>query len=103
MNIKKLLGKRIQEIRKKQNITQEYLAELVDIDTSSMSHIENGKHYPSAENLDKILKVLNIKPSEIFSFESYAPIEELIEEMVSSMQTDENLTKLMYKFYLCIK
>ena len=29
MNIKKLLGRRIKEIRKKQNLTQEQVAELI--------------------------------------------------------------------------
>lgn len=53
MNIKKLLGKKIQKIRKTRGITQEKLAELVELDTSSISHIENGKYYPSAENLEK--------------------------------------------------
>ena len=44
MNIKKLLGKKIQKIRKTRGITQEKLAELVELDTSSISHIENGKY-----------------------------------------------------------
>jgi len=103
MNIKKLLGKRLQEIRKKRNLTQERLAELVGLDTSSISHIENGKYYPNAENLDKILDVLKIKPSEIFTFENYSPKEELIAEMNEAMQHDEKLTRLMYKFYLSAK
>jgi len=103
MNIKKLLGKKIQEIRKKKNITQEYLAELINLDTSSVSHIENGKYYPTAENLDKILNVLNIKPSELFFFENFAPQDELIKEMTDSMQNDEKLTRLLYKFYLSVK
>ena len=49
MDIKKLLGKRIQEIRKSKNLTQETLAKMVNMDTSSISHIENGKYYPTAE------------------------------------------------------
>lgn len=103
MNIKKLLGKKIQKIRKNRNITQERLAELVEIDTSSVSHIENGKYYPSAENLEKILNVLNVTPSELFTFESQATVEDLINEMLPEMRKNENLTRLMYKFYLSVK
>lgn len=103
MNIKKLLGKKIQEVRKNRNITQEHLAELVNLDTSSISHIENGKYYPTAENLDKILTVLNIKPSELFLFEDFAPKNELIKEMISSMEKNEKLTRLIYRFYLSVK
>lgn len=103
MNIKKLLGKRLQEIRKIRKLTQEQIAEYVDIDTSSVSNIENGKYYPSAENLEKFLKILNIKPSDIFTFESHAPVDDLINEMLTSMKESEKLTRLMYKFYTTIK
>ncbi len=103
MNIKKLLGQRLKEIRKNKKITQERLAELIGIDTSSISHIENGKYYPTAENLDKILEILDIKPNELFSFESYASHENLLNEMYESMKQNAELTKLMYKFYIAVK
>ena len=102
MNIKKLLGKRLQEIRKSKKFTQEQMAELVGVETSSISNIENGKYYPSADNLDKILEALNVKPSDIFMFEHNAPKEELISEMTKSMYEDEKLTKLLYKFYKAV-
>ena len=103
MNIKKLLGKRLQEIRKSKNLTQEKLAEMIDVETSSISNIEVGKYYPTAENLDKILKILDVKPCDIFMFESFLPKEELINEMVNAMKKNENLTKMMYKFFCAIK
>ncbi len=103
MNIKKLLGKRLQEIRKSRKLTQEQVAELVGIETPSISNIEVGKYFPSAENLDKILAILDIKPVDIFTFESLAPRDELIQEMLTAMNKDEKLTRLMYKFYLSVK
>lgn len=39
--IKHLLGKRIREIRKAKNISQEKLAELVGIEKRNLSNIEN--------------------------------------------------------------
>ena len=103
MSIKKLLGKRLQEIRKSKKLTQEQVAELIDIETVSLSNIENGKYFPSAENLDKLLNVLKISPSEIFYCEYNKPSEELIEEMTIAMENDEKLAKQMYKFYLSVK
>lgn len=103
MNIKKLLGKRIQEIRKSRKLTQEQVAEFSGIEPSSISNIENGKYYPSAENLDKIMTILDVTPSEIFVYESYSNIEDLIEEMNFAMKNNEKLTRLMYKFYTSIK
>ena len=73
------------------------------MDTSSISHIENGKYYPTAENLEKIMEVLQIKPSDIFGYEYYADNNNLIEEMVFEMRNNNKLTKLMYKFYSTIK
>ena len=103
MNIKKLLGKRLQEIRKNKKLTQEYVAEAINVEISSISNIENGRYFPSAENLDKLLKVLDIKLSEIFLCENFAKKEDLISEMLNSMQNDEKLTRMMYKFYLSVK
>ena len=103
MSIKKLLGKRLQEIRKSKKLTQEQVAELIDIETVSLSNIENGKYFPSAENLDKLINVLEISPNELFNCEYNNNPENLISEMLKSMKKDENLTRLMYKFYLSIK
>ena len=103
MNIKKLLGKKLKLIRKSKKLTQEQVAEFVGVDTTSISNIENGKYYPNAENLDKILQFLDTKPSEVFTFESYMPSGELIEEMLENMQKDEKLTRLLYRFYLAVR
>lgn len=98
MDIKKLLGKRIQEIRRSKNITQEYLAELVGIETVSLSNIERGKYYPTAENLNKIITILNIEPEDLFSFKHLSTQQELIEEINKKLMNDEKLTQIVYKF-----
>lgn len=103
MNIRILLGKQIKKIRKSRKLTQEKLAEYVGLDVSSISNIENGKYYPTADNLDKILNALHIKPSELFSFEDKKNIDILIDEMTITMRKDETLTRLMYKFFNSIK
>ncbi|MBR1908840.1 helix-turn-helix transcriptional regulator [bacterium] len=101
--MKKLIGKRIQEIRKKKKITQDSLAELIGVETPSISNIETGKYFPSAENLDKILEILKIEPHELFLCEYNEDSKILIEEMTNSMNKNKKLTELMYKFYLSIK
>lgn len=103
MDIKKLLGKRIQEIRKQKNMTQDQLAEAVGIETVSLSNIERGKYYPAAENLNKIIDKLKIKPEELFSVSHLKPQNEMIEEMISALQNDEKLTVLLYKIFRTLK
>ena len=53
-DLKKLLGQRIKEIRKKRQITQEKLAQMVGIELPNMSYIETGRFYPSPETLRKL-------------------------------------------------
>lgn len=101
--IKQLLGKRIKEIRKSKKLTQEKLAEYIGIETSSVSNIENGRYFPTAENLDKIIQVLQIAPTELFITEHNQEQNVLIQELVCAMNKDRKLTKLLYKFYLAIK
>lgn len=102
MDIKKLLGKRIQELRKSKNITQEYMAELIGIETVSLSNIERGKYYPASENLSKIIDVLGVEPEELFALGHLKPHKELIEEMVKVLVHNENMTRMVYKFFKSI-
>lgn len=103
LNIKKLLGKRIQEIRKSKHLTQESLSELVNIEIPNISNIENGKNYPSNENLQKIAQALNVRPFELYMFDSHRDVNELKQEMFTALDNNEKLTRLMYKFYLSVK
>ena len=103
MNLKKLLGKRLQEIRRNKKITQEQLAEYIGVEPISISNIEVGRYYSTAENLEKILKVLDTRPSDLFLFEQHATHDELIDEMLEAMKKDEKLTRQMYKFFMAIK
>lgn len=61
-------GQRIKELRKKQNLTQEKLAELAKIDYSYLNLIESGKKNPSLKRIGKIARVLKVSLSELFKF-----------------------------------
>ena len=52
----KLFGKRIRELREKNNLTQEKLAEILDLDYQTISRIETGYYFTSYENLEKFAK-----------------------------------------------
>lgn len=97
MNIKKLLGKRIQELRKKNNLTQENLAEFVGIEPVSISNIENGKYYPTAENLDKIITILKTTPEKLFSFGHHQTNDDLLSEINSMLLENQSKMKDIYK------
>ena len=67
-DIKKLLGKRIKELRKAQGISQQQLAELANIDQRNLSHIEGVDTFPSRALLE-ISSALNIDLKDLFDFE----------------------------------
>ena len=97
MNIKKLLGKRIQEIRKSKKLTQEKVAEFVGIETNSLSNIETGRFYPTSENLEKIIKVLDIHPSELFELEHLQDNKILLSEINKMLIDNPTKIKEFYK------
>ena len=55
----KAIGNRIKQARKRQKITQEKLAEMTDLSTSHMSHIESGKTKVSLPSLIQIANALH--------------------------------------------
>ena len=66
MGIKNQLGYTIKAFRKQNNLTQEKLAELIDISTHAISSIERGINSPNIKNLEKISKILKIPLSEFY-------------------------------------
>lgn len=60
---------KIKELREKRNLTQEALAEKVDVTRQTILFLEKGKYNPSLRLAYKIAKALNSKIEEIFSFE----------------------------------
>ena len=69
MDIKKLFGKKVKEKRTNLRLTQEQLAEKADISPKSLSQIELGNNFISAENLDALCKALQVMPNQLFEFE----------------------------------
>lgn len=86
-NFQKQFGLRLRELRKRKGLTQEDLAELLSIGVRSVGKIETGNSFPSTETLEKIIKVFEISPVELFDFEhlqSKDSLKNLIFDMVNS-------------------
>ena len=87
-NTKELLGARIREIRKARGLTQEQLAEKVDIEQKHVSRIEVGKNYPTIDRLEKMAVALDVPLASFFEFlhlgnvsDRAKNIEELMKEL----------------------
>ena len=100
---KKQLGLKIKEIRKNKKITQEKLAEIIDVDFGYISKLEVGQNYPSIQTLDKISDALGVNISEFFIFENNEQIniDEEIYKLLKTFSYEEKL--LLYKIAKSIK
>ena len=63
------IGRRIRQLRKENDLTQEMLSWNAGITVSFLGDIERGKKQPSIESLEKLLFALGITFQEFFSFE----------------------------------
>ena len=64
--MEKIIGKKIQELRKKKGITQEKLAEVVEISPHYLSALERGLYNVKLSTLVKILNYLDCSADEVF-------------------------------------
>jgi len=103
MNIKKELGEKIKRLLKKQKLTQEQLAEMIDIAPRNLSSIEVGTSFAKAETLEKILIALNTTTEELFSNDHIKSNEALIKEIHNSISSIQDNKAMLEKVYKVIK
>ena len=62
----KAFGRRLAEIRKSRGLTQQDLAEKLDISLVSIGYIETGKRWPRLSTLHRISEALKVQLGDIF-------------------------------------
>ena len=67
--MKTLMKTRMKEFREKLGVTQEALAEKVDVTRQTILFLEKGKYNPSLRLAYKISRALKARIEDIFSFE----------------------------------
>ncbi|THV60727.1 helix-turn-helix domain-containing protein [Chryseobacterium candidae] len=99
-----MIGNNIKNIRELKNLTQEFVAEKLDISQSAYSRLEKGEIKISKEKLVQIAEVLEVKPEDIKEFDgqryfnSFNNVSDSnIESIVSGMGSEE--VQLLKKLY----
>ena len=90
--MEKIIGKRIQEFRKKKGITQEELAEVIEISPHYLSALERGLYNIKLEILVKILNYLDCSADEVFCDvvnRSYAVTSSRLSERMKALPIEE--------------
>ena len=65
MDLRILLGKNVKYYRFRACLTQEQLAEKINVSTNYIGRLERGQHNPSLAKLELIASILNIEPYEL--------------------------------------
>lgn len=101
--MKELLGKRIKDLRTQKKLTQEQLAEMVDMGERNLSKIECGVNFVSAETLEKIAMALGVTAKDLFDFEHLKDESDRKKELVCAINNNAVDVDLLYKIYQSIK
>ena len=65
---KKIIGQKIKFFREKNKLTQQELADLIDVDRQYVWKLENGKKNITVDYLDKIIDKLNCTHEDFFKY-----------------------------------
>ncbi len=65
-DIKKILGDRVKRFRKDARLTQEKLAEKVDVAVETVSRLERGHSLPSVEKFYEIARAIDVEMAALF-------------------------------------
>lgn len=95
---KELIGARIRSLREAKGMTQEGLAEVMDINAKYLSNIERGKENPTLDMLIKFADALEVEMWEIFDFGHGVSIKELRETINKfTKELDEEKLRMAVK------
>lgn len=98
MDIKKVFGKRLRELRLSRGFTQEKMAENIGIQPENYSRLENGLSFPKPENLARISEILHVEIAELFQFTHLNEYDKILEAIIEKLKTDKDTTVVTYKF-----
>lgn len=96
--LKNQFGKRLKAIREEFCLTQEALAEKINISSRALSSIECGKSFVTAETIENICIALGISPRTLFDFEidNYKQ-SETKEKLNALIENNPEHLKIIYK------
>lgn len=87
------IGKKLKTIRLSKNLTQEYIANAADVNTSHISNIENNRVKVSLSTLVQICNALNVTVDYILSEEYKEPSTAIEQEILHELKLCSDDTK----------
>ena len=75
---RRLMGKRIRDLRQRRGLTQRELAELSGLSESALRSYELGDRFPKERHLDRIARALRVRP-EVFEDHDITTVDQVIQ------------------------
>ena len=104
MDICKIIGIRLRELRKLKGLSQEKMAELAGVNVKYYSEIERGKRNVTIKVIEKITTNLGITMEELFRFpvdEKFSlKAEEIVALMISFLKSKDEKSLKKLKIFL---
>ncbi len=94
-NLQTKLGLKIRNLRKISGMSQESLAEKLDIAINTLSNIERGNAFMTSNTLEKIVGIFGIEYSELFDFSNKTDCEKLYENILTRLNLVKDNEKLL--------
>ena len=98
------IADKIKHLRKANKLTQEQLAEKLNMDQRNLVRIESGKGFPSITTLIKIAEALNTTPNFLLSVEDNKSPENQLKSDINTILTlaKEDQLQLIKKLILAV-
>ena len=103
MGVKQEFGKKIKRMRINRGLTQEELAEAIDLSQRAMSGIETGENFASAETIDKLVSALDTTLEELFATNHLKIEEDLRQEIDDKLDDLSNDSEKLVIVYNVVK
>ena len=85
-----LIGKTIQRLRKRRNLSQAALAEKMGVHITYLSNIERGKENPTLDTFIKLSRALGVELAELFRHKHERPPKELRQFILNAISEDDD-------------
>ena len=93
MDERKRLGRRLQRLRRLRGLTQEQLAERIDINPKYLSSVERGEENPTLDLFLRLAEGLQVELPALFQYaqegESRARLRQHVERLVADLSEEE--------------
>lgn len=89
LDIRKLFGENVKFYRKKMGLSQEQLAEKLDVSPNHISVIETGGKFVTYKMLEKMISIFDVMPSALFYTHGTAVADDLLQNKINKIVKSE--------------